>query len=369
MTADAVAQEARMEGGEDLQGVSIVQFFNVLLRRRWLVAGIPVALAFLVCLFTLLQPRTYTSAASITPQSENVQTGRLAGLAAQFGLSLPRGGAASQSPEFYADLIESRTILTQLARTEYMVPEEVSGETQLRRNLLDLYEIEADSEPLRIEMALERLGDDVDVTVNVETGVVGVTVRSPWPGLSQRMARRLIDLVNRFNLQTRQSQAAEERRFLADRVDSARVDLRQAEEELRRFLEQNRAYQNSPQLQFEHDRLQRRVTLQQQVYTSLVESLEQAKIEEVRDTPVITVVEEPYDPARPDRRYLLAKGVLSLLLGTLIAGFIAFVLEGWDRLRRVEPRSIREFRRLLSDLVQEIRAVWRRLPGSRKTTS
>jgi uncharacterized protein involved in exopolysaccharide biosynthesis len=51
------------------------------------------------------------------------------------------------------------------------------------------------------------------------------------------------------------------------------------------FLQANRQWANSPDLTFQHDRLERDIALRQQVYTTLVQSFEQARISEVRDTP------------------------------------------------------------------------------------
>ena len=70
-----------------------------------------------------------------------------------------------------------------------------------------------------------------------------------------------------------------------------------------------------PELNFQQERLQRQVQLQQQLYTTLSQSFEQAKIEEVRDTPVITVVEPPEAPVRPDPRGLVRNAFLTIILG------------------------------------------------------
>ena len=64
---------------------------------------------------------------------------------------------------------------------------------------------------------------------------------------------------------------------------------------------------------FQRDRLQREVLLQQQVVTSLVQRYEENRIREVRDTPVITMIDTPILAARPDPRLR----VLILLLGTV----------------------------------------------------
>jgi uncharacterized protein involved in exopolysaccharide biosynthesis len=155
--------------------------------------------------------------------------------------------------------------------------------------------------------------------------------------LAEQLVLSFLDEVNQFNLETRRSQAASERTFTEQRVQEVRHELRRAEDDLQRFLQRNRDYRNSPQLTFEQDRLAREVAVRQALYTTLSQALEKAKIEEVRDTPVITVVERPEMPAKPDGRGLLRKGLLALVVGTAIG--VGFVL-GRDRLdRRVRGRQ------------------------------
>src|SRR2546428_650042 len=110
--------------------------------------------------------------------------------------------------------------------------------------------------------------------------------RSALSGLASELG---LALVNTFNLERRQSRAAQEKRFVETRRTEARDELQVAEDRLKSFLERNRDYRNSPQLVFDQERLAREVALRQQLLTSLSQAYEQARIDEVRDTPVITV--------------------------------------------------------------------------------
>jgi hypothetical protein len=65
--------------------------------------------------------------------------------------------------------------------------------------------------------------------------------------------------------------------------------------------------------------------MRQQLYTSLTEAYEQARISEVRTTPVITILQEPYVPPLPERRGLILKLVLGLLLGGTVGFVYAFI--------------------------------------------
>ncbi len=112
------------------------------------------------------------------------------------------------------------------------------------------------------------------------------------------------------------------------------------------FLQHNRDYRGSPQLVFEGQRRQRVVDMDQALVTSLVQSFEQAKIEEVRSVPLITVIDGPVVPQRPDSRHLLLRGVSGLFLGGLAAVFITLMLETF-RLASVGRSSWRDVTRWL----------------------
>jgi len=132
------------------------------------------------------------------------------------------------------------------------------------------------------------------------TGTVRLSVTTPYAALALRVNQRLLEAAEPVQSRQRQSQAAAERRFTEQRLDEVKQELSHAEDKLQAFLQRNRDYRDSPQLSFEQDRLAREVARQQQLYTSLSQAYEQAKIEEVRDTPVFTVVERPDLPIRPD---------------------------------------------------------------------
>jgi uncharacterized protein involved in exopolysaccharide biosynthesis len=65
--------------------------------------------------------------------------------------------------------------------------------------------------------------------------------------------------------------------------------------------------------------------LRQTVFTTLAQRLEQVEVDAVRDTPIINVVESPVLPARPDRRYLLFRTVVALVVAAAIAVVLAIM--------------------------------------------
>ena len=344
---------------EESEPASVLRLINSILRHRRVVIGLPILLAAIVCSATLLRSRTWTASASFSPsESQAAQMGQLAGIAAQFGFSIPIA-ASGESPEFYVALLRSGEIRRSAVRSTYRLIDETDPDTTWTTgDLVELFEIRGRSEAGRLEGAVEQLGRRVSVGTSPETGMVRLSVQTKWPELSVQIAHRLLELVNDFNLQTRQSQANAEREFVTQRLAEAQEELVGAENDLEAFLQSNRRIENSPPLGFERDRLQRLVTLRQEVVVSLAQALEQAKIEEVRNTPVITIVEEPYPPARPDRRRLIMKGMVSLALGLFLGIVTAFALEFMAASRDRDPEQYAAFRQLAADTKSEARSLW-----------
>jgi uncharacterized protein involved in exopolysaccharide biosynthesis len=228
-------------------------------------------------------------------------------------------------------------------------------------------EVSGRTPELRREAVIRRLGDRIQAVAVVKTGVVRVRVTAESASLALEMVRCILDRLNWFNLETRQSQARAERRFMEGRLDEARTELRAAEDRLQGFLQRNREYRNSPELTFQQDRLARDVQVKQQVYTSLAQAYEQARIEEVRDTPVITVVEQPDLPVRPDRRGAARSALVALIAGGMLATLIAFVMTLLERERTLNEDEIVAVQAELREAAGELRRPWRLLlPRIRK---
>jgi uncharacterized protein involved in exopolysaccharide biosynthesis len=110
-------------------------------------------------------------------------------------------------------------------------------------------------------------------------------------------------------------------------------------------LQQNRTFEQSPELTFTHDRLQREVSVQQQLYLSLAQAYEQARIDEVRNTPIITMIERPIMPvANP--RMLFVKVGMALLAGVALACLVAFLREVFSADRRGAAEELQELEEL-----------------------
>jgi len=291
------------------------------LLRQWrVVITIPLVCVVVAIALVLVIRPMYRSIATFIVDSETATlqgAGGLAGLATQFGFRLPSGG---QSPQFFADLATSREVLLAVAGSKYPVSP-ARGDSLVA--LPPLYHLAPTETPKGMESILKRLRHDIRAGADVETGIVTVTVDAPDPVLATAIADTLLRAVNRFNLERRQFRSRALRQFLETRLGTAGNELRNAEDSLRAFRERNRTTTQSPELALQDQRLQRSVELRQQLYVTLSTSYEQARIEEFRDTPSITIVDPPRPPYRkvwPKRLLLVGgAGLLGLIIGLAIA--------------------------------------------------
>ena len=333
---------------------AVLPLANVLLRERRLLVRLPLTLAVLVVCVGLLLPRSYTAVASFAPQSAGGSLSSLTGLAAQFGIAVPTDEAAN-SPDFYADLLRSAQLLRAMVDTSYVY---LDGADTVRATLVQVFDISEATPERSREKAVKRLGQQMQVSTALKTGVVTVAVEAPAADLAEQLVRSALDLVNAFNLRTRQTRATAERQFVEARVTEAQQNLREAENRLQAFLMTNRTFANAPQLQFQFDRLQRDVGMRQDVFTKLVQAFEQARIDEVRNTPVITIVEAPIRPVRPDSRHLALKALLAIFIGGFVGMLIALYRQAIVRTSDESPDQYAEFVRLRQALGAELRQPW-----------
>jgi uncharacterized protein involved in exopolysaccharide biosynthesis len=160
------------------------------------------------------------------------------------------------------------------------------------------------------------------VDLNRENGIVSVGVRTPDPQVSLWINTSLLQLIDTYFGGIRRTRAGSERRFADEQRMIARREVRAAEEALDAFLRSNKNYSNSPTLTTEFERLSRETSLRQSVYSSLEQAFYKARLDEVRDTPTISVIEQPVKPAKPVSRFIALRLLFGLVLGAVVTALV-----------------------------------------------
>jgi uncharacterized protein involved in exopolysaccharide biosynthesis len=106
---------------------------------------------------------------------------------------------------------------------------------------------------------------------------------------------------------------------------------------------------------FHHQRLERQVTSKQQVFTTLRQRYEEARIQEVNDTPVITRIDlavPPENKSSPQRKVWV---VLAFIFGGGIGLVVGFSREFAERARNRQDGDFQEFTSRWATIKREIR--------------
>jgi uncharacterized protein involved in exopolysaccharide biosynthesis len=335
---------------------------------RWrMVVSVMVGAVLLGLAASVIVPPLYRSKASFVANSSSSSklqgalgnSSGLGGIISQLGGSV--GGDPSESPNFYVALLSSRELLTRLLESKFPNPRTAApGDSA---TLLSILRIKKADPERRMELAVKQMSKAIDAGLDTKTNMVFFSVDARWGELSSQIANRLIELVSTFDREIRVSRAKSMRVFLQMRHDSAQTALRQAEDNQRYFYEKNRGFiGGSPSLRFEEQRIKREVDLASDLYVNLDRQLEVARIDEINDAALITVVDSAVVPRKALwPRYwvtLFSAIAVGLLIGLLAAGSAA-VLADW-RDRNTESWSY------LTETIAKAKADLRRAFGLRK---
>jgi uncharacterized protein involved in exopolysaccharide biosynthesis len=260
------------------------------------------------------------------------------------------------------ELLKSRELLTRLLDSRFPNPRTANPSDSA--TLLEILKIKKPDRQAQLEIGVKNLTKAIGPGLDPKTNLVWFSVQAQWPELAAQMGNRLIDLVSNFNRETRVSRAKSKRAFLQMRHDSARTALDDAEERQRLFYEQNRGLIVAPALKFEEQRIRRDVDLASDLYINLDRQLEVARIDEINDAALITVIDSAVVPRKAQWPRYGVMGFTAILLGTIVglvfAGSAA-VMADW---RARNPDSWNDFHSASSTMRRELGSMF----GLRKKT-
>lgn len=301
-------------------------------------------------LLALILPREWTARTVLLPaeDGQGALPAQLSGLATSFGFQVPFG-SASQS-DLYPNILSSERLLGAVLARPFSVREGAPAQPLLRI----LRPRDEDSHRTRMK-AIRRLAKDVvRASKDSETGIVTLEVTTKSPTLSADVANALIAALEQYLITLRQDEGRKNRTFIDARVVDVAGELSKAEDQLAKFREANRRLGGSPELQLQELRLQRDMMIQEQVFLELQKQKEIAEIEEVKNTPVLKVLDEAVPPIRPSRPMRVLMVAAAFLLGV-------FASASWVLLR-TSLRASPDLADAIAPLVSDVRRIFRVRP-------
>ena len=278
-------------------------------RKKFLLFNGIVLVLTLAYLLFLAKPYYDTTVTILPDYGANASSmlGQLSGLASLAGVNV--GG--STPTQIYQELVTSESVLAPVIYAKYKTKEFPDSV-----NLIKYEEIEPDkSLPADLQkrkmflkefqkLTKSRITTDVDRMTQVLT----ITVQMPEGQLSADVANNIAASLDGYIQTQMRTSAKDQREYIDKRMSQVKDSLVAAENNMKDFNEKNKIISQSPSLMLEQGRLQRQVQILNTVYLQLAQQSELAKIQEVKDTPVINIEEvakNPIDKTGPKRRNIL----------------------------------------------------------------
>lgn len=303
----------RLIENPDKKRADLMRIPRLLYNQRRRIFIFTVAVMVLAAVINFIIPNHYRSAGSILPSGSQPASGALGSLAsAVSGIDLMTTEEdPSSSSQLFPDILKSEAIRTRVLQTS--LPPDIADEMEAKSIGAVL-----DDDPI---VALKELDAATAIHKDKITGIVYVSFEWTNAKFAQFVAAEYIRQLDSFCSNERFARLDENRIFVMGRVKEAEARLKEAEDSLLQYREQNRNYQmaSSPELEMEHQRRVRKVAEISEVYALLQQQLEMATIEAKRKKPVVALLDYPTVPqekSRPHRLTNIAQITIAAFLLT-----------------------------------------------------
>ena len=336
----------------DNDSISLTELMFSFARQIKLILIVPLAFCMLsiVYLLIFINP-IYISTSKIMSSSNSGSANQAIGLAAQFGINLPTG---QQGPKWvYPEILTSRTLAKAVLKQKFDTIEFGSQKTLLHILTYENKNLGLDSTTLEI-IGVNKLLEMIDVSENVKTSILTLSISSFEPILAAKINDALIGELDTHQRKYNKAKASEAKNFIEERITETEKELILAEEQLKVFKDRNRRIENSPALQLELQRLDREVRVLTGVFTTLKQQLETTKIEEVKESDYVIILDPPETPikySKPNRRLMV---LMAGFFGLGVALFFAFLRESASKIGKQEKKQLLKAQSLLWNNIVEL---------------
>ena len=340
--------------------ISLTDIMLILARQIKVILITPAILCSVTIINVLfIADPVYTSTAKIMSSSSSSggSMSQAAGLAAQFGINIPTG--QSETKWVYREIIKSRTLARSMLKRKFD-----TNKFGPQKPLLQILTYGNDGPQVGLDtleiMAVNNFLGMIDISEDIKTAILTLSINASEPNLAREVNQALIEELDAHQRKYNKAKTSDAKQFIEERIIAIEKELMATEEALKVFMDRNRRIENSPALQLEQQRLGREVTVLTGVFTTLKQQLETTKIEEVKESDYVVVLDLPEAPlkiSKPNkRRMVILAGILGIGLGVVFA----YVREFFANSEKEVKDKITEAKSLIIKNISEL------IPGKSK---
>jgi tyrosine-protein kinase Etk/Wzc len=197
--------------------INLLELLRVIVRRRMLIIKVCTAAAVLSVCYSLTLTNIYTATSKFYPPQKETPIGSIASLIAQAGPLASLGGLGGPG-DLYLAITKSRTVADAVVK---------------RLDLQKEYKAKTDEAARNAAMGAVKIAVGKD-------GIITVSANSKDPRKAADLANAFVDETVKRSVQLYLTKAGGERHFLERRMETAKVELKNAESELKEFQEKHK---------------------------------------------------------------------------------------------------------------------------------
>ena len=290
----------------------------------------------------------YTSQITLlTPDAGASKLGGLAGLASQFGVDVPAISQADLSnPVLFPELIKSRRFAEKILYKEFYT-KKYDKKLPLLSILTDSNDSILNNSKQDINKALNELSKMIAYDQDPKSSFSIIKITASEPIFAKELAEVVLKELESLNRFFKSQAVSEKITFIDNRIKSVSTDLKKSEKLLNAFKEQNRQT-TSPALQLENDRFERDVEVQKEIYLTLKQQLELAKIEEIQESSILQVLDGPQVSISPSNSNTRTSVILSSFAGIIIGVIIGFIRSYFNNVEMADRKKLRRFKSFIN---------------------
>ena len=318
---------------KDNNEINIFNITKVLFEKRSFIIYFSGIITILSILYSLFATPYYYSYVSINPVNEDNRSpiGGLQGLATTFGMDM---GGIQKNSFYIPDIVKSRILKKAVIENKWK-NEKHNDKTDLIKywgidnkgfDFRDLFQSSENINPYPkyLEIAINKLSNQISVNEE-ESGLIIVSLLMEESQLSADIVNFIAEYIKKYVSEVMLIHSSKHRQFIEERLNHSKIDLSISEEVLTEFRSKYSIALDTPDLQLQRGRLLRNVEVNQQVYITLREQYEVARIEELKEIPVINILdrgEAPSDKKIPNRKLII---ILSFISSILLSSLLVII--------------------------------------------
>jgi len=257
------------------------------------------------------------------------------------------------SPLLYPELLRSRTFAEKILDKKFYT-KKFDKELSLLAILTHGNDPPVLSRNELVVKAISALNEEIlSFNKDLKSTFSVIMVTAPEPLFAKELTEVVIAELESLNRFYKSQTVSEKISFIETRISSVKNELQASEKSLKDFNERNRQI-SSPALQLDQERMQRDVEVQKEIYLTLKQQQELAKIEEIQKISIVQVLDKPQVPLGPSNKNLKLSVIIAGILGVGLGILIGFIRSYADNSDMEERKKLRRIKHLFKKKTVEI---------------